>query len=179
MFNPTNDEMNDELAESLFKAGILQFGLFGETTKQQMTRLELLPSYPALMQRCARRMVRLVNAEINRLICMSENAALAAIVSLESGLPLIIGERNEAGDIRFLGAYDIEHPSAFIGTRSGALDQTARLDIQRRAERVGLQVIQWIWVLDDAQNGDGVALMTINDAVERLVARRILPFRPI
>jgi hypothetical protein len=172
--------LDDGLPQALFDAGILQFGLFGDGV-QRVTRLELLPSYPVLMQRCAKQMAQMLAPEMNRVVCMSENAALGAVVSVESGLPLIIGERVGDGHITFLGAYDIEHPSAFVGMQSATFDSAARLDIQQRAERVGLQIVQWLWILDDIQDddGNGAALMTLGDAVAHLVERQVLPFRPV
>ena len=166
----------DALCLALSRAGLLQFGRFVVNGSVQpfQHHLAMLASYPALLRSTAQALAPLVQG-VDRLLCPEQAVPLATALSLETGIPLVIGRgRGNDGARDFVGAFDIGHPAALI---VHALDE-APAGLVRQAQRFGLDVRAVVAVLDCGPSPlllPASAALDLEGVIARLVASNELP----
>ena len=165
------------LMESILNAGLIQFGDFVHADGTHSTwqlRFDMLPSYPDVLRLAAGTVAAFIEpTQVSRLVCTPEAVALATLVGQVLGIPLVI----HTGVIgrpshHLVGAYDIGHPAVLISlTTHFPAGYVARLHAD--AASVGLQIIDWVVVLEIAANKDlrHSAALTLHDVAENLMDR--------
>lgn len=174
------DNALQTLTIGLFQAGLIQVGVFNNQNieKHIQLRLEMLPSYPRLLQLAAECIAARFIPNLNRLICTPEAMALGTSISLHSGLPLVWHTGVSGTPSRnFIGAYDIEHVSTLITLTTTRLTNAEFLTFKHDATSVGLQLGQWISLLDDSPSGNenSIGLISLTDAVQLAMEQNIIP----
>ncbi len=161
--------MTEPCAEALLDCGLLQFGLFGEDPLR--VNLDMLPSYPRLLQQLAACCAPYV-VGVDRLLAAPGALAWGSALALHSGVPLVYCRGNE-----LVGAYDIGHPTLLLAC--GHESDAELLAIEKRAQRVGLDVQMILQLTGDGRRCAGDfrlnALSSLPQLVEQLVAEGSLP----
>lgn len=161
------------LADELFTCGLIQVTLpAGDERARLDVRLDMLPSYPALLASIGAAVMPLVSDDIERLVCPADSVALGVAVSLATGLPLVwhtgvMGAPTQ----NFVGAYDIDHPTLLLRLT----DKADLTDFIREAGQVGLTVKQQVALLGDKDNS--AVLVDLHDAVWARVKAGKMPAR--
>ncbi len=136
------------LASLLLDAGLIQFGWFhqGHTTLPFSVELEMLASYPAVLQAVVERaQTALDGLAVTRLLCRADALPFGVAYALRSGIPLVYS-RSSTQELVFdlVGAYDIGHPTLLLAnTVDGALP-----NLIAGARRVGLEVSAVVTLLE-------------------------------
>lgn len=128
------------IASQLITTGLIQFGLFGESTPQAPIKfqLDMLASYPELLDKLAEHISRqIINLKIDHLVCTPDAIPLGVAVALELKISLVYAYG--VGDaVKFVGAYDIGHPALLL---TNVIDsKTGELPLIRYARQVGLEI---------------------------------------
>lgn len=160
------------LAKLLFQRGLLQFGVFeqGGALVPMKLALEMLPSYPDVMQQLAETMANAL-PPVDRLLCVPESLPLATAVSLRTGIPLVYSQgsgREAVFDL--VGAYDIGHTTALLMLLIQPHDA-----LIEKVERVGLNVETVVGVARLPGVVGGLTLLELQTAVPELVVSGLLP----
>jgi hypothetical protein len=164
------------LTAALYHAGLLQFGRFvvHDATQPFQHHLSMLASYPDLLRMTAAALAPRVQG-VDRLLCAEECVPLATALSLESGVPLVIGRgRGHDGARDFAGAFDIGHPAALV---VHALDEV-QVHLVQHARLFGLDIQRIVGVLDygaPSPDWPSSAALDLGLAVWQLVAENELP----
>ncbi len=175
------DNLSEALIRGLYGAGLFQLGTFSMDRREShiRLRLEMLPSYPDLLQMAASYIQQRLHPDINRLVCTSEAVALGTAVSLAVNLPLVWHTGNFGTPSRqFIGAYDIQHPAALIMLTSRQYTSDMLNRIQRESDSVGLQIRQSICLMDDSpinEQENSIGLIRLADAVRLIMEDGLVP----
>jgi hypothetical protein len=166
--------VNSSLAEDLLRAGLVQFGLLGEDEPVRL-RLDLLPSYPDLLRRCAVAAAAiLTEVACDRLICLPEAAAFGVAVSLETGIPLVYSSGSGAPPtLDLVGAYDVSHPAVLLALAHDHHEPHLEA-LAQAAGQVGLVVTQRLSLIDQGGNGEP-AVLRLDQMVDEYVHKGLLP----
>lgn len=128
------------IAESLVKAGLLQFGLFvgEEKTSLYHLSLEMLPAYPQLLQQITYLAVQaLAGISLERLVAHSDCIPLGTALSLQTGIPFVYSKgRGESPVYDLVGAYDVGHPAVLLVNQIDA----DTMNFVKRCKSVGLEI---------------------------------------
>lgn len=162
-----------ELMDAILSAGLVQLGAFQHTAhhKPYRLRLDLLPSYPAVLMQGAKAVVALMDGRPSRLVCTSDAIALATVVSQALEIPLVVhsGRFGQPAH-NLVGAYDVGHAAALI-----SLDTDHELaHIMRlvdEAANVGLHITQWVSLIGSRPISElrHAAVVDLRDMAEYLV----------
>lgn len=164
-----------DLLEAILRAGLFQLGAFQRAGKHISfrLRLDLLPSYPAVLAQSAKALAALIELQPSRLLCTSDAVALATLVSQLLDVPLVVhsGKLGQPAH-NLVGAYDVGHAAVLI-----SLDTDHSLAFIRQliieASGVGLHVSQWVSLAGTAHINEfrHVAHFYRGDMAEYLVER--------
>ena len=167
-----------DLAQLLLEAGLIQFGSFvvGDRTAPYQLHLELLPSYPDILEWVIDAVAARVGA-VDQLLCSADAVPVGVGVGLKLRLPLVYSRgSHEPAVSDLVGAYDIGHRAAFITTALQNVERTSHL--VAGARRVGLDTRQLISVIDSGVRLDSLpfeSLLRLADVVDDLASRGLLP----
>lgn len=102
------------IIHELYRCGIIQFGLFGESPLRLNFRL--LPSYPSLLATISEQLAAKITVdETQKILCGIEAIAISTLISRRTSIPLIYAqERYSSAALDIIGAYDVGHPTAVI-----------------------------------------------------------------
>ncbi len=112
-----------DLAQKLIDVGLIQFGWFGIDRKHPFAvqtpfalHLEMLPSYPDVLEQAAREVVAAVDGmNFTRLLCTFDSLPLGVVVSQISRIPLVYSRgSDEAAVFDLVGGYDIGHSTLML-----------------------------------------------------------------
>ena len=160
------------LAVQLFQRGLLQFGVFeqqGSLVPMKLA-LEMLPSYPDVLQQLAETMANAL-PPVDRLLCTPDSLPVATAVSLGTGIPLVYSQgsgREAVFDLT--GAYDIGHATALLMLVIQPFEA-----LVEKVERVGLSVETVIGVTRLPGSTGGLTLLELQTAVPELAVSGLLP----
>lgn len=164
-----------DLLEAILSAGLFQLGAFQRVDKHVpfRLRLDLLPSYPAVLAQSAKALAALIELQPSRLLCTSDAVALATLVSQLLDVPLVVhsGKLGQPAH-NLVGAYDVGHAAVLI-----SLDTDHSLALIRQlvieAAGVGLHVSQWVSLAGVGHINEfrHVAAIEMRDMAEYLVER--------
>ncbi|MFN8377150.1 MAG: hypothetical protein U0452_00625 [Anaerolineae bacterium] len=160
----------------LFDAGLLQFGRFltRDGVRPFQHHMNMLASYPNLLRRVAHGLAG-QGAEVDRLLCNQDCIPLSVAMSLETGVPLVVGRGGVGDGARdFVGAYDIGHPAALVVHGQGDVNAL----LVQHAGRFGLDVRWVLAVLDDEPKVIEVpthALLDLGNVVDVLIEEGRIP----
>lgn len=166
--------MTKRYGQMLLEAGLIQFGRFDGGNISLKLTLELLPSYPYVLQALADGISRLISTTsmpVERIVCTSDAFALGVAVSLKMGLPLVYSRGREQSPVYDLaGAYDVGHPAALL---TSTIDLHSNGDLEHfrhRAATVGLNIIKTVGIVsfNVAKEYDSHTLINIPELVESL-----------
>jgi hypothetical protein len=154
------------IIEKLYDVGLIQFGYFEQKYPYQIL-LNMLPSYPQLLQELAQIMSESVlKMGCDRMTCQREMIPIATVVSLISHIPLVYEYDNKGtASHDLIGAYDVGHPTVW-------LTEIPRVDDKfvKRCDGVGLMIQQQLSVYAiSAKNG---VLFSLYEIVETLDERK-------
>jgi hypothetical protein len=166
--------VSSSLAEDLLRAGLVQFGLFGEDEPVRV-RLDLLPSYPDLLRQCAVAAAAiLTDIACDRLVCLPQAIAFGVAVSLETGIPLVYSSGSGAPPaLDLVGAYDVSHPAVLIALVHDHNESHLEA-LAKAAGQVGLEVTQWLSLINQGGNGKP-AVLRLDQMVDEYVEKGLLP----
>ncbi|MFN8421621.1 MAG: hypothetical protein U0528_20600 [Anaerolineae bacterium] len=140
---------------SLLRVGAVQFGRFeqkglpGEFLPLSL-RLDLLPSYPALLTALAKTITPTTLIDgVTHLLAMASVISLGTLVSVFGGMPLVYPLHGEIA-----GAYDFNVPTVLL--TDVLSDGVAELALLRQAKREGLDVHAVISVFDFGRQIEGL-----------------------
>lgn len=158
--------------QMLLEAGLIQFGRFngGDTPLKLM--LELLPSYPHILQALAEGIDRLIPPPaVERIVCTTDAFALGVAASLKTGIPLVYSRGQGQAPVHDLaGAYDVGHPAMLL---TSVIDRHSSGDLERfkhRATTVGLNISKIVGIVSfcPAEEHKGDTLINIPELVDSL-----------
>jgi len=138
------------LAQRLLDVGLIQFGWFqhGKTTLPFSLNLDMLASYPAILEQAASEAQTLLSSlNVTRLLATTDAVPFGVAVSLRTGIPLVYSRgAGEAPVFDLIGAYDIGHPSMLLTNSSGW--NAPPTELIKGARRVGLEVHTLVTLLE-------------------------------
>lgn len=165
-----------ELLDAVLDAGLFHLGAFQHAGGHlpYRLRLDLLPSYPAVLAQAAKAVAALIDTSPSRLVCTSDAIALATVVSQSLEVPLVVhsGLLGQPAH-NLVGAYDVGHAAILI-----SLNTDHRLDFITRlvaeAAGVGLHISQWVSLVsvEPIKELRHVAAISLRDMADYLVERR-------
>jgi hypothetical protein len=164
-----------ELMDAVLSAGLFQLGAFHHTTqhKPYRLRLDLLPSYPAVLMQSAKAVAALIEGRPSRLVCTSDAIALATVVSQALDIPLVIhsGKLGQPAH-NLVGAYDVGHAAVLISLDTDQ-ERAYIMRLVDEAANVGLHISQWVSLtgLGPINELRHVAAIELRDMAEYLVER--------
>ncbi|GAB4519126.1 MAG: hypothetical protein OHK0046_27670 [Anaerolineae bacterium] len=141
------DDPQQHVIDDLLQAGLLQFGLFGDSVPFLIS-LELLPSYPDILARLVDLAVQQVDmGRYDRLVCTVDAVPFGVAVSVKTGIPLVYSRgTNQSGVRDLVGAYDVGHPALLLCNVWAGDGYT--LDLIDKARKVGLEIDTAVALLD-------------------------------
>lgn len=156
------------LIDGLTTHGLVQFGRFIAGGQAQPLRfsLTLLPAYPHLLNTIADALAARIDHDVAFLLCGSSDTPLGTAVSLRTGIPLVFSAGQGQPPARdLIGAYDVGHHATLVSYQGrGLVDHQS---LVRNAQRVGLDVVQYLAVLDVSEAG-GDGILNVFDLVETM-----------
>lgn len=156
----------------LREAGLIQFGRFEGGAPLKFS-LELLPSYPRILQILADGIATVISEvkTIERIVCTSDASAIGIAVSLKMGIPLVYSRGQGQLPVHDLvGAYDVGHPTALITTVLGRHHNQDLARFSQRATTVGLNIVTTVSIisLNLTDDADIHTLINLPEFVEYL-----------
>ncbi|MAS34306.1 MAG: hypothetical protein CL610_09880 [Anaerolineaceae bacterium] len=167
-----------DLATLLADCGLIQFGRFDHQQPYQL-HLELLPSYPDVLEQITKQAVSLVGEAIDHLVCMHDALPLGTALSLKTEIPLVYSRGILAGAPvdNLVGAYDIGHPALLITNSLRDADGIAQ--IVRQAHQVGLEINRVLTLVDEGNSAysdlETVAILPLSNILDALEESGSLP----
>lgn len=160
----------------LLEAGLIQFGRF-EGGAPLKFALELLPSYPHILQSLAGEIATVMSEvkTIERIVCTSDASAPGIAVSLHTGIPLVYSRCQGQSPVHDLvGAYDVGHPTALITSVIGKHHNQDLERFRQRATNLGLNTITTVGIisLNSTDEADIHTLINLPEFVEYLSRSR-------
>lgn len=163
--------------QQLLDTGLIQFGRFHVKDHHVPFRcnFEMLPSYPELLDTLAHVVVSafVTMPAIERLVCTADALPLGMAISLMTKIPLVYSRGLNTSAVHDLvGAYDVGHPTALI---TNLIDRDSDQDLalfKRRAESVGLHIVQTIGMFSSEHETDDEIAVLINARVLVLSLRQ-------
>jgi hypothetical protein len=167
----------------LLDAGLLQFGRFGDNGIPFRLSLELLPSYPDILEQIASRAAEtLADLSVDRLMCLANTVPFGMALSLKTGLPLVYSrEANDQPGYNLVGAYDIGHPTVLLANTT--TDVNGKSPLLSQARRTGLEIHTLLTIVDVGFSDSTVpengittrTLLHVSSMVDRLIEQDLLP----
>lgn len=164
-----------DLLEAILNAGLFQLGSFQQSDAHipYRLRLDLLPSYPAVLAQAAKAVAALIEQKPSRLVCTSDAVALATVVGQLLEIPLVVhsGKLGQPA-YNLVGAYDVGHAAVLISLdtddRSVFIEQ-----LIEEAAGVGLHVSQWVSLIGTSRLNERrhVAVFELHDMAAYLVEK--------
>mgnify|MGYP006969383014 CR=1 FL=1 len=152
--------MNHHLINKLVRTGLIQLGTFTDAHQSSSIRLqlEMLPSYPPLINDIATELCRDLQTDLyDYLLCPHDSLSVALLVSQKTSIPLVYENRSGVSPAsRLIGSYDVGHPTCIVSITDQAIDQ-----LIGDAKKVGLDVIDRIVVFGTKKSA--FAKMTLFD----------------
>lgn len=169
--------MRNTLYKSFIEAGLIQFGYFdGAPIK---VNLELLPSYPEILDQLASEAVNHINSfNPERLVSTLDALPLSILISHKTQIPVVYDlGKHDTPVHSLIGAYDVGHPSVLVNLQwEGEQKTTAFL---KNTRSVGLNIQGIISVLNaDIQQVPGsnvISLIELDDFVSYLTQENLIP----
>ena len=168
----TNHAVIDLLSEYV-RCGLVQFGHFEKDTGvfwPVSFHFEMMPSFPKLLTETAHLLAPYfeITSERDRLLTMPDTIALGAVISTQSGMPMLYPRRDELRDFTAAfaieGTADVGNPVTLL--TDVLLNGKKELEIIALSERVGLPVDRIVTLFDAEVSRD----MALNKSKMRIEA---------
>lgn len=162
-----------DLATLLADCGLIQFGRFDHQQPYQL-HLELLPSYPDVLNEMVAQAVPLVGKGVDHLVCVSDALPFGTAMSLKTEIPLVYsrGMLTGAPVDNLVGAYDIGHPALLVTNNLRDLERISHLI--RQAHQVGLETNCILTLVDEGiaayPDLETVAILKLGSLLDQLEA---------
>ncbi len=160
--------------DPFIRAGLIQFGYFDDAPIR--FNLNLLPSYPQLLEKTALELVQLAGRkQLERILCPVDCFGIGVLVGQRLHLPLVYAQETYISVTKDLvGAYDVGHPTCLILNVWTSTNSQRERKLIERGTAGGLDVVQALSVVNIGNSSDDLichSLFDLQDITNTLVAR--------